>query len=86
MPGSSATRSHLTAGVWIGNDDGKPMNRATGGSLPAEIWNQVMRVAHEGQAPSAVARNRYRTGPAVDEIGEVGPIGRDCGAARRSIA
>ena len=46
--------SHLTAGVWIGNDDGKPMNRATGGSLPAEIWNQVMRVAHEGQAPTAL--------------------------------
>ena len=40
--------SHLTAGVWVGNDNGKPMNRATGGSLPAEIWNQVMRVAHEG--------------------------------------
>ncbi|HEY8129012.1 MAG TPA: penicillin-binding protein 1A [Hyphomicrobium sp.] len=43
--------SHLTAGVWVGNDNGKPMNRATGGSLPAEIWKQVMRVAHEGLAP-----------------------------------
>ncbi|MBY0562301.1 MAG: penicillin-binding protein 1A [Hyphomicrobium sp.] len=43
--------SHLTAGVWVGNDNGKPMNRATGGTLPAEIWKQVMRVAHEGLAP-----------------------------------
>jgi|CXWK01.1.fsa_nt_gi penicillin-binding protein 1A len=42
---------HLTAGVWIGNDAGKPMNRATGGSLPAELWHQIMRVAHEGKAP-----------------------------------
>jgi len=43
--------AHFTGGVWIGNDNGKPMNRATGGSLPAEIWNQVMRVAHQGQTP-----------------------------------
>ena len=43
--------SHLTAGVWVGNDNGKPMNRATGGTLPAEIWKQVMRVAHEGLTP-----------------------------------
>ncbi|HET6388359.1 PBP1A family penicillin-binding protein [Hyphomicrobium sp.] len=40
--------SHLTAGVWVGNDNGKPMNRTTGGTLPAEIWKQIMRVAHEG--------------------------------------
>jgi penicillin-binding protein 1A len=46
--------SRLTAGVWIGNDSGKPMNRATGGGLPAEIWNQVMRVAHVGKAPLAL--------------------------------
>ncbi len=43
--------AHLTAGVWVGNDNGKSMNRATGGSLPAEIWKQVMRVAHEGLTP-----------------------------------
>ncbi len=46
--------SHLTAGVWIGNDNGKPMNRAVGGGLPAEIWHQVMLVAHEGKAPLAL--------------------------------
>ena len=60
--------SHLTAGVWIGNDDGKPMNHATGGSLPAEIWNQVMRVAHEGQAPKTLP-GTVIAGPAVDETG-----------------
>jgi len=43
--------AQLTAGVWVGNDNGKPMNRATGGSLPAEIWRQVMRAAHEGLPP-----------------------------------
>ncbi|MFT3733056.1 MAG: PBP1A family penicillin-binding protein [Hyphomicrobium sp.] len=43
--------AQLTAGVWVGNDNGKPMNRATGGSLPAEIWRQVMHAAHEGLPP-----------------------------------
>jgi penicillin-binding protein 1A len=46
--------SHLTTGVWVGNDDGKPMIRTTGGSLPAEIWNKVMRIANAGKIPSAL--------------------------------
>jgi penicillin-binding protein 1A len=46
--------SHLTAGVWVGNDNGKPMKRTTGGSLPAEIWKQVMQIAHQGMAPLAL--------------------------------
>ncbi|CCB63252.1 transglycosylase domain-containing protein [Hyphomicrobium sp. MC1] len=43
--------AQFAAGVWVGNDNGKSMNRATGGSLPAEIWRQVMRVADEGLPP-----------------------------------
>jgi penicillin-binding protein 1A len=46
--------SHLTAGVWIGNDSGKAMNRAMGGGLPAEIWRQLMAAAHDGKAPLAL--------------------------------
>ncbi|MGQ0455635.1 MAG: transglycosylase domain-containing protein [Hyphomicrobium sp.] len=46
--------SHLTAGVWVGNDDGKPMLRAVGGGLPAEMWRQAMQVAHDGKAPLAL--------------------------------
>ena len=34
-------------GVWVGNDDDKPMNKVTGGDLPAEIWRRVMIVAHQ---------------------------------------
>jgi penicillin-binding protein 1A len=33
-------------GVWYGNDSFTPMNRITGGSLPAETWKQVMIAAH----------------------------------------
>ena len=43
--------AQFAAGVWVGNDNGTPMNHATGGSLPAEIWKQVMRIAHEGLPP-----------------------------------
>ncbi|MBS0252687.1 MAG: penicillin-binding protein 1A [Proteobacteria bacterium] len=43
--------AQFAAGVWVGNDNGKSMNRATGGSLPAEIWRQVMRIADEGVPP-----------------------------------
>ena len=46
--------SHLTAGVWLGNDNGKPMNRAMGGGLPAEIWHQIMDIGHAGKAPLAL--------------------------------
>lgn len=36
-----------TAGVWLGHDDHTAMARITGGSIPAEIWADTMRVAHE---------------------------------------
>ncbi len=35
-------------GVWMGNDNASPMRSVTGGSLPAEIWKEVMLKAHEG--------------------------------------
>jgi len=46
--------AHLVAGVWIGNDDGRPMNRVMGGSLPARLWHDLMSVAHEGRVPTAL--------------------------------
>ena len=35
-------------GVWVGNDDDRPMNKVTGGDLPAEIWRRLMVAAHQG--------------------------------------
>ena len=32
----------LTAGVWLGNDDGAAMDEVTGGGYPAEIWRTFM--------------------------------------------
>ncbi len=39
---------NMVAGVWAGNDDYAPMNRMTGGSMPAMIWQRVMAHAHQG--------------------------------------
>jgi len=47
--------AHLTTGVWAGNDDGRAMNRVVGGSLPAEIWREVMLAAHAGRQPMPLA-------------------------------
>jgi len=38
----------FTAGVWVGHDNFTSMGRTTGGTLPAQIWNDTMRVAHRG--------------------------------------
>ena len=33
-------------GVWIGNDDFRPMDRVTGGNMPASAWHNFMQAAH----------------------------------------
>jgi penicillin-binding protein 1A len=35
----------LVAGVWLGNDDGSPTKRVTGGNLPVEVWSKFMKSA-----------------------------------------
>lgn len=37
-----------TTGVWLGNDDNKPMKKITGGSLPAAVWHDYMMEAEAG--------------------------------------
>ncbi len=68
--------SHLTAGVWIGNDGGKPMNRAMGGGLPAEIWRQLMDVAHDSKAPLALpGTTRHAPGVSDAQLSSAMPVG-----------
>lgn len=66
----------LVAGVWIGNDDNSPTRRASGSTLPVEIWNRFMRAAHEGVPvaglPGAVEQPSY-AGPPPASI-EEGPV------------
>ena len=48
----------LVAGVWLGNDDNTPMNKVTGGTLPAALWRnfmlQAMRDIPVRQLPSGL--------------------------------
>ena len=35
----------LVAGTWVGNDDNSPMNKITGGGIPALMWRDFMKEA-----------------------------------------
>lgn len=48
--------ANLTAGVWLGNDDGASTKKVTGGGLPAKIWQAVMLHAHEGMSVASLPR------------------------------
>jgi len=37
-------------GVWVGNDNDKPMNKVVGGDIPASIWRRFMMAAHQNLA------------------------------------
>ena len=37
----------LIAGVWTGNDNGRPMERVTGGGLPARLWREIVEGAYD---------------------------------------
>ncbi len=45
---------YMVAGVWMGNDDNSPTKNVTGGSLPAQIWRDIMAPAHSGLIPAAL--------------------------------
>jgi len=64
--------------VWMGNDDGRPMKKVTGGGLPARLWKEVMIAAHEGRpakrlpgptAPEGFWSRLFGGGGAVDGRG-----------------
>jgi penicillin-binding protein 1A len=41
----------LLTAVWVGNDNGAPMNKVTGGEIPARIWRRFMSVAEAEVQP-----------------------------------
>ena len=54
---------NLVAGVWVGNDDGAPMDEVTGGGLPARIWRDFMAAAHEDAPARAIPGIGARSTP-----------------------
>ena len=75
--------------MWFGNDDNTPMNKVTGGSLPAQTWRQFMLAATPAMPvrplpsapPPGIGPDRRRAGPrlfrqphrAVSSTGTAGP-------------
>jgi len=83
--------SYLVAGVWLGNDDGSPTKKVSGGNLPVEIWSRFMRAAHQGVPVAALPSGVWRNAdaPTPEPSGAVGPplaVGRGGGAAWSSAA
>jgi penicillin-binding protein 1A len=75
---------HLVAGVWVGNDDSSPTKKATGGSLPVEIWSRFMRAAHQGVAVAALpglgaAPSFASAAPPVPSVPIDGQVGSQLG-------
>ncbi|WP_407048993.1 PBP1A family penicillin-binding protein [Methyloraptor flagellatus] len=53
----------LTTGVWLGNDDGTPTKRATGGSLASIVWHRFMTDALRGKHPVPIPGADGRVDP-----------------------
>jgi len=53
----------LVTGVWVGNDDGTPTRRASGGNLPVAIWSRTMDAALVGETPVALPGGGTWFGP-----------------------
>ncbi len=62
---------NYVAAVWYGNDDYAPMEKVTGGTLPASTWHDVMEFAHQGLE----ARPPFGLGPAGQAVASAaGPL------------
>src|SRR5918998_5335660 len=59
--------SDIVVGVWVGNDDSSPMDKVTGGDLPAKIWRDFVieaeKIMAEPAAPGAVGSSTRAAEP-----------------------
>ena len=77
--------AELLGGVWTGNDDDTPMDGVTGGGLPARLWADMMKVAHEGRSPSILRGADKLIQLTPEQQARVGYY-RDLGMAFASLA
>ncbi len=70
--------AELVAGVWLGNDDGTPMRRVTGGGAPARLWQRIVTRALEGAParplPASTAVAAAPTVPEAERRSEPGAL------------
>ena len=63
---------NYVAAVWYGNDDYAPMDKVTGGTLPAATWHDVMQFAQQNLAPRAP----FGLAPAGQGVASAAPLAR----------
>ncbi|HLJ72219.1 MAG TPA: penicillin-binding protein, partial [Roseiarcus sp.] len=56
----------LVAGVWLGNDDGSPTKKTSGGNLPVEIWSRFMKAALQGVPPAGLPSGVWKPATPLD--------------------
>ena len=71
--------ANYVAGVWVGNDDGSPMKRVTGGTLPADIWKSIMLAAHREKRPASLP------GTNMPALAQTRPLAGQAGSEERSF-
>ena len=60
--------SQYVVGVWMGNDDNKPLRGTTGGGLPADIWRETVTRVSEGLPAEPLPMIRPSRAPVVAAI------------------
>jgi penicillin-binding protein 1A len=66
------TTDYVTA-VWVGNDDNTPTRGITGGTLPAQIWRDTMRVAETGKPLRGLNRSPPQPPNVLEDLFSSGP-------------
>jgi penicillin-binding protein 1A len=62
----------LVVGVWVGNDDGRPMPHVSGGGLPARIFREfILRAQGDLPFQPDPAPPKPREEPVIDAIGDL---------------
>ncbi len=64
------------AGVWVGNDEGKPMRGVSGSTLPAQVWRQVM-LATPKPAPAVAQADTASPSSVPEAVGRKAQDGLD---------
>jgi penicillin-binding protein 1A len=79
----------LVTGVWLGNDDGTPTRKVSGGNLPVEIWARYMKGALAGtERVPLPGSNGWRApgdGPRIASVNRTGSIPRSAPPATNPI-
>ncbi|MCQ8184229.1 transglycosylase domain-containing protein [Parvularcula maris] len=68
--------AHLTAGVWVGNDDNREMDEVSGATYPVRIWQAFMDEAHREGGYEPIPLKAQDSYPYDYNLAEAGAVYR----------